>query len=210
VHGAAIGAEGRLADGREELTAGKALLHDLGDLIAWAGITAIEADFELAAGEPERAYRALAVGAEVLAASSETGYLATVTSLQAQAALELGREEEAMRLTDAARGIAVVDDIDPLARDLVVRARVSARRGDFGEADELIAAASEMLEETDAVNLRLEHAFGRAELARLAGRDDEQRGALSDAVAVAEAKGYSLVERRARGELAALGHGGGA
>src|SRR3982751_5251445 len=82
VRGAAIGAEGRLAEGREELTAGNALLRDLGDLISWAGITAIAADLESAAGEPARAYRALATGAEVLAASSESGYLATVTSLQ--------------------------------------------------------------------------------------------------------------------------------
>ena len=86
---------------------------------------------ELGAGNPDHAYRALAEGAEVLAASSETGYLATVLSMQSLAALELGRPEEALSLTGKALEIAVQDDIDPYARDSVVRGRVAAQRGDY-------------------------------------------------------------------------------
>ena len=99
VRGVAIAAEGRLEEGRGEVLAGKTLLRDLGDLISWGGLSAMEADMELGAGNPDHAYRALAGGAEVLAASSETGYLATVISIQSLAALELGRSEEALSLS---------------------------------------------------------------------------------------------------------------
>ena len=50
-------------------------------------------------------------------ASSETGYLATVLSIQSLAALELGRPDEALSLTREGLEIAVPDDIDPHARD---------------------------------------------------------------------------------------------
>ena len=136
VRGVAIAAEGRLEEGRAEVLAGRTLLRDLGDLISWAGLSAMEADMELGAGNPDHAYRALAEGAEVLAASSETGYLATVLSMQSLAALELGRPEEALSLTAKAVEIAVPDDIDPHARDRIVRGRVAAQRGDFASAAE--------------------------------------------------------------------------
>ena len=208
VRGAAAGAVGRLEEGREDTAAGKALLRDLGDLISWAGITGIEADMELAAGDAERAYRALAEGAEVLASSSETGYLATVLSMQAGAALELGREDEAMRLTDKARELATVDDVDPIARDCIVRARVAARHGDFAGAGELIAAARELIEPTDFTNLHFDLAFTRAEIARLAGHADEEREALAEVLALAEAKGHTVLAERGRAELAAMDDGG--
>ena len=207
VRGAAAGAVGRLEEGREDTAAGKALLRDLGDLISWAGITGIEADMELAAGDAERAFRALAEGAEVLASSSETGYLATVMSMQAEAALELGREDEAMRLTDKARELATVDDVDPIARDCMVRARVAARQGDFAGAGELIAAARKLIEPTDFVNLHFDLAFTRAEIARRAGQADEEREALAQVLALAEAKGHTVLAERGRAELAAMDNG---
>jgi tetratricopeptide (TPR) repeat protein len=201
VRGVAIAAEGRLEEGRSEVRAGKTLLRDLGDVISSAGLSAMEADMELAAGSREDAYRALAAGAEVLAATPETGYLATVLSLQSLAALELGRLDEALSLTRKALEIAVVDDIDPSARDLVVRGRVAAQRGDFGAAGELLQEARRMIESTDFAELHLDVALARAELARLAGRTEEERAALTDALAVADAKRQTVAVERIRGRL---------
>jgi tetratricopeptide (TPR) repeat protein len=161
----------------------------------------MEADMELGAGNADRAYRALEGGAEVLVASSESGYLATVISFQSLAALELGRSEEALRLSGQALEVAVVDDIDPYARDSIVRGRVAAQRGDFGAADELLQEAGRMLEPTDFAALHLDLAFARAELGRLAGRTDEERAALTDALAIAEAKGHTVAVQRIRGRL---------
>jgi class 3 adenylate cyclase/tetratricopeptide (TPR) repeat protein len=201
VRGVAIAAQGRLEEGRAEVRVGKTLLHDLGDLISWAGLSGMEGEMELGSGSPDNAYRALAEGAELLAARSETGYLATVLSMQSLAALELGRHEEALSLTGKAIEIAVQDDIDPYARDRVVRGRVAAQRGDFGTADELLEEAGRLIEQTDFATLQLNVALARAEVARLAGRTDEERAALADALAIAEAKGHTVAVQRIRGWL---------
>jgi class 3 adenylate cyclase/tetratricopeptide (TPR) repeat protein len=201
VRGVAIAAQGRLEEGRAEVRVGKMLLHDLGDLISWAGLSGMEGEMELGSGSPDNAYRALAEGAELLAARSETGYLATVLSMQSLAALELGRHEEALSLTGKAIEIAVQDDIDPYARDRVVRGRVAAQRGDFGIADELLEEAGRLIEQTDFATLQLNVALARAEVARLAGRTDEERAALADALAIAEAKGHTVAVQRIRGRL---------
>jgi tetratricopeptide (TPR) repeat protein len=177
------------------------LLRELGDLISWAGLSAMEADMEQGLGSPDRAYHALAEGAEVLAASSETGYLATVLSMQSLAALALGRPDEALSLTAKAVEIAVQDDIDPHVRDHVVRGRVAAQRGDFGRAAELIQQAGRIIEPTDFAGAHLDVALARAEIGRLAGQTEEERAALEDALAIAEAKGHAVAMERIRARL---------
>ena len=201
VRGVAIAAQGRLEEARSEVRMGKTLLHDLGDLIAWAGLSGMEGEMELGSGSPDNAYRALAEGAELLAARSGTGYLATVLSMQSLAALELGRHEEALSLTGKAIEIAVEDDIDPYARDRVVRGRVAAHRGDFGTADQLLDEAARLIEQTDFATLQLNVALARAEVARLAGRTEEERAAMADALAIADAKGHAVAVERIRAQL---------
>jgi tetratricopeptide (TPR) repeat protein len=201
VHGVAIAVSGRLEEGRAEVQSGRTLLRELGDLISWGGLAGLEGDMELSAGSPERAYRVLAEGAEELAARSETGYLATVLSLQSLAALELGRPDEALSLTSKACEIAVQDDIDPHVRDRVVRGRVAAQRGDFSTADKMLQEVRPMIESTDFAGAHLDVLRARAEFARLAGRTDEERAALEDALAIAEAKGHAVAVQRIRGRL---------
>jgi class 3 adenylate cyclase/tetratricopeptide (TPR) repeat protein len=201
VHGVAIAVSGRLEEGRAEVQSGRTLLRELGDLISWGGLAGLEGDMELSAGSPERAYRVLAEGAEELAARSETGYLATVLSLQSLAALELGRPDEALSLTSKACEIAVQDDIDPHVRDRVVRGRVAAQRGDFSTADKMLQEVRPMIESTDFAGAHLDVLRARAEVARLAGRTDEERAALEDALAIAEAKGHAVAVQRIRGRL---------
>ncbi len=201
VRGAAIAVQGRLEEGRAEVRAGRTLLRELGDLISWAGLSAMEADMEQGLASPDRAYRALAEGAEVLTASSETGYLATVLSMQSLAALELGRPDEALSLTAKAVEIAVQDDVDPHVRDRIIRSRVAAQRGDFGRAAELIQEAGRIIEPTDFAGAHLDVALARAEIARLAGQTEEEHAALEDALTIAEAKGHALAMGRIRARL---------
>jgi tetratricopeptide (TPR) repeat protein len=204
VRGVTLAAEGQLEEGRGEVLAGKTLMRELGDLISWGGLAAMESDMELGAGSPEHAYLALAAGAEVLLASSETGYLATVLSMQSLAALELGRPDEALSLTTRACEIAVQDDIDPHVRDRVVRGRIAAQRGEFESAVELLEEAGRMIEPTDFAAAHLDVARARAEVARLAGRSDEERAALADALAIAESKGHTVAMERIRSRLEAV------
>ena len=199
VHGVAIAAQGRLGEGRAEVREGRALMDDLGDVISWAGLSGMESELELGAGNPANAYRALAEGADVLAARSETGYLATVLSMQSLAALELGRHEEALSLTERAIEIAVQDDIDPYARDRVVRGRVAAQRGDYETADELLDEAAGLIALTDFASLELNLALARAEVAQLAGRTGAEQAALAEATTIAEAKGHTVAVERISG-----------
>jgi class 3 adenylate cyclase/tetratricopeptide (TPR) repeat protein len=204
VGGAAVAVSGRLDEGREQIAAGRVLFQDLGDIMAWAGITALVAEVELVAAEPQRAHDALSAAAAALAARSETGYRATTLSFQAHAALDLGRRNEAARLAGEALAIAAADDFDPHARSNYVLARIAAQTGNAAEADRLLAAASALVEPTDFVSLHFDLALARAEVARHVGRDDEAREALEHALALAEQKGSVVGADRARQELASV------
>jgi len=58
------------------------------------------------------------------------------------------------------------------------------------------------------VNLHFDLAFTRAEIARLAGQADEEREALAEVLALAEAKGHTVLAERGHAELAAMDNGG--
>jgi hypothetical protein len=204
IRGAARAVVGEVEDGRRDIAVGRALILDLGHLISWAGLSAIEAEMELVAGDAARAYEVAAEGREALRASAGTGYLATVVGYLAQISLALGRDEEALRLADETRELAATDDFEPIARAQFLRAQVLARRGDFAGADELITSAAHLVDPTDWLMLKRELACARAEVARLAGRPSEQREALEHALLLAEAKGNVVAARRDRAALVAL------
>ena len=127
-----------------------------------------------------------------------------MVGLRAQAALELGREDEALDFADETERIAAVDDFEPHARQRLVRARVLARRGDFERADELLREAMEIIEPTDYVILHLDLAFARAEVDRLAGRPEAERAVLEAALPVAEQKQNLVALERFQAALAAI------
>jgi tetratricopeptide (TPR) repeat protein len=164
----------------------------------------VSAEMELQAGNAQIAYDTLAAGDEHLASTFETGYRSTMVGLRAQAALELGREDEALDFADETERIAAVDDFEPRSRQRLVRARVLARRGDFERADELLREAMEIIEPTDYVILQLDLAFARAEVDRLAGRPEAERVVLEAALSVAELKQNLVAVDRMRARLAEI------
>jgi class 3 adenylate cyclase/tetratricopeptide (TPR) repeat protein len=188
---------GALDEGRVEAAAGRQVFKELGDLPWWAGTAMILGDVELNAGAYGRAYELLSDGRAGLAQYHETGYLATMVGYQAQAALELGRLDEALELADEAERLAQRDDFEPRARRRIVRARALARRGNLEAAADLIREAAEIVEPTDYVILHLDLAFARADIERTAGRTDGERQALARAVEVADAKGNRVAAERA-------------
>ena len=191
-------ASGALDEGRAEAAAGRTLFEELGDVVWWAGTSMVLGDIELNAGANERAYELLSDGHASLAQYQETGYLSTVVGYRAQAALELGRVDEALELADETERLAQPDDFEPHARLRIVRARALGRRGEIDAADDLIRQAAEIVEPTDYMIMHLDLAFARADVDRLAGRMDGARKALERAVEVAEAKGHRVAAERAR------------
>ena len=204
MRGAAKAGQGNLAEGREDMRAGRDLLHDLGDQVFWGGTSMVVAETELAVGVPTVAYDALEAGYDVLVRSAETGYVATVVAYRAQAALELGREDEALAFADEAERIGQRDDFEPHARQRLVRARVAGRRGQFEQAEELLREAAAIIEPTDYFIVEIDWALAEAEIARLVGNTEREREALERALSAAEAKGALVIAARARQQLAGL------
>src|SRR5438067_1953018 len=141
VRGALKGLQGRIEEGRTELRAGRALFFEMGQLQYAAGTAMIEGDLELAAGEPAAAEAVLKESYEFMRKTAETGFVVTIVGYRAVAALELGREEEALAFADEVERNAQPDDFEPHVRQGCGRARVLARRGDHDAAAQAIRTA---------------------------------------------------------------------
>jgi class 3 adenylate cyclase/tetratricopeptide (TPR) repeat protein len=204
VRGCLKGLQGRIEEGRAELKAGRALFFEMGQLQYSAGTAMIEADLELAAGEPAAAEAVLKESYEFMIETAETGYVVTIVGLRAVAALELGREDEALRFADEVERNTQPEDFEPHVRQGCVRARVLARRGDHDAAAHAIRTAVAIAESTDYLPVRAFAALSLAEVERLAGRPDSERTALEDALRFAEQKEDVLTAGRARELLGRL------
>ena len=204
VRGSLTGLRGNVDQGREEVRAGRARLFDIGQLNNWAGQAMIEADFELAAGQPEAAAAVLSESYEFMSRTAETGYIATIVDYRALAALELGREDDALAFADEVERIAQPEDFEPHVRQACVRARVLARRGDHDAAATVIQAAVARAAETDYLTLRAYAAISLAEVERLAGRPSGERAALDEALRLTGEKGDALTAARVRELLGQL------
>ncbi len=196
--------EGRFDEARADVAVGRALHRELGNEIWWAGGAQLAGYVEFTAGEPQAAYDILAAGQEVLAAHAETGYISTIVGLRAQAALALGRDDEALELADETERLAQQDDFDPHASARLVRAEAFARRGDFDDAHKALREAAELIEATDYAFLHMGLGEATAAVCRLERDDAGERAALEKALAAAEQKGSIVAEGRIRARLAEL------
>ena len=204
VRGCLRGWRGEIEAGRADVRAGRARLLDIGQKGSWAGTGMIEADLELAAGQPAAAEAVLRESYEFMSPTAETGYIATIVDYRAMAALELGREDDALAFADEVERIAQPEDFEPHVRQACVRARVLARRGDHDSAAKSIQAAVARGGETDYLTVQAYTAISLAEVERLAGRPDGERGALEDALRISEQKGDLLTAERVRDQLGEL------
>jgi len=193
--------QGDFEGARADIGAGRGQLFDLGGPIWSSGPAMVEGEIELVAGNARGAYDVLAEGHRVLGGVAKTGYLSSIVAFQAQAAVELGREDAALELCDEAERLAQKDDFEPRARARLVRALVEARRGARAEAERLFREAAALIEPTDYLYLHVHLNLVRAELAGLAGEPDAEQDALQKALAAAEAKGYRLAVDRIREQM---------
>ena len=86
------------------------------------------------AGDPAAAEQALREGYEAFQAIGERGGRANIVTLLAEAAYAQGRLDEALRLTEEGEALAGAGDFDAQGRWRATRAKVLARRGQYGAA----------------------------------------------------------------------------
>ena len=85
-----------------------------------------------------------------------------------------------------------------------VRAQVLARRGEHAEAEQLAREAVSLAEETDMLNFHGNALADLAEVYALAGRTEEAREQLEQALVLYERKGNLVAAARARRRLEEL------
>jgi tetratricopeptide (TPR) repeat protein len=166
--------------------------NELGHRLTAAGISMQEEEVELHAGNPEAAAAAGLKGVAELAQLGERGWLSTVAGQAAEALYQLGRDDEAWRLTDTAEDAAAPDDVITQMLILQVRAKILARRGEHAEAERLAHEAVAWGEPTDALEVKANSYRDLAIVLSAAAKPDEALGALAEARSLYKQKGHTV------------------
>jgi tetratricopeptide (TPR) repeat protein len=174
---------------RTNAASARSVLRDLGHGVRAAMSSIDVAVVEMLAGDPAAAERELRPDCEMLQRLGETFFLSTMVTTLARAVLEQGRDEEAMALTETAETSAADDDLETQADWRCVRAVILARRGELAEAEALARAGRELAFKTEAPAIRASTLYDLAIVLSRAGRAEEARRAVGDAVAIYTAKG---------------------
>jgi tetratricopeptide (TPR) repeat protein len=182
--------DGRFDDARahlEDARLARQEFADTGSLVtSWS---ALAAEVELLAGEPERAESILVHSRDALRAAGETEWLATNTALLAEAQYRRGLFVAALTTSGEALEVAPPTHLTSLSIGRRVRAKCLARAGRFDEATTLAAETIALLEQTDVLDEQGEAFATSAEVHALAGRTREAEQAWADAVSLFERKG---------------------
>jgi tetratricopeptide (TPR) repeat protein len=159
---------------------------------------------ELMAGDPAAAEQNLREGYEALRAVGERGDRANIVTLLAEAAYAQGRFDQALRLTEEAEALAVADDFDAQGRWRATRAKVLARRGQFGAAARLAKEAVALVPATCDAPERAEFLLAQAEVAQLAGAVGQAEDSLRQALQFYQDRRMAVLAKRTRALLASL------
>jgi class 3 adenylate cyclase/tetratricopeptide (TPR) repeat protein len=183
----------------------KLILEDLGRSVLAASTSQESSVVEMLAQEPAAAESQLRSDYEALEAMGERYLLSTIAGELARAVYAQDRLDEALDLTRAAEELSDPEDVVSQAYWRAVRARVFARTGQLDEGIELAREAVTILSATDILARRAEALIDLAEILELAGRGEEARSALDDAIALLDQKEHHIGLERARAALARVG-----
>jgi tetratricopeptide (TPR) repeat protein len=130
--------------------------------------------------------------------------LATRLGCLAEAVYAQGRFAEAEQLSERAEAAAAHDasDVDAQYRWRTVRGKALAQREEFAAGEKLVREAAALVQETDWLNSRAGVQVDIAEVLHVAGRDDEARSCLKEALHLFEEKENLVAAARIRERLA--------
>jgi len=181
--------EGRFDEARASVARAAAIMQDLGWSLR-AAFTSETAGFvERLAGDPAACERELRGGFALIEKLGEQGFLSTVAALLAHVILDQDRTGEAQEFVAASEAAAAEDDVATHILLQSARARVLARRGMAGDAEQLSSAAVREAEGSDDVNSHADVLTHRAEVLRRAGDPAGADEALARALELYESKG---------------------
>jgi class 3 adenylate cyclase/tetratricopeptide (TPR) repeat protein len=155
-------------------------------------------------GEPDVAERRFGEAVAFFREIGDLGHLSSYAPAHAEALYVLGRDGEALSLTEEAERASIEGDADAHVHWRRVRAKILARRGELEEAVRLATEAAEMARLTDDLDKRGKAALDLAEVLRLAGRSQESVAAAREAVDTFDRKGNVVMAKAARGLLHGL------
>ena len=153
---------------------------------------------ELIAGDAAAAESELRHDHEALAAMGERNYISTTAAFLAEALYRQGRDDEALRMTQESEEIAAEDDVATQYLWRSVRAKLLARRGDFGDAEAMASEAIEIIEAAQDPDSQGYAWLDLAEVLRMAGRWTDAMAAADEAEARFDQKGNEPSAGRAR------------
>ena len=197
---------GKFDEARASFAHGLEILEDLGQQLNVAGTSQEFFDIAMLAGDPAAAEECLRSACEMLERMGDKGFLGTRLGCLAEAVYAQGRFAEAEQICSQAEAVTARDpsDIDAQFRWRIVRAKVLAQAGEHGAAEILARDAASLIAGTDWLNARAGVQMDLAEVLELAGRGDEARAAVEEALRLYEAKENLVAATRARARLATL------
>jgi len=189
VRGYLLALQGRFAESLERMAKGRELAAELGQRVAWASYAHPTIVIRLLSGDAAGAAEDARRSVDVLEELGEQGYRSTSLAYLALALQAAGEPTEAEDAAFESERISAPDDFINFAMGRTARALVLADRGDLDLAEKVARSAVEYAFRTDFPLPKADALAALSRVLRAAGRADEAEEALSQAVALYEAKG---------------------
>lgn len=194
---------GEFESAREEYRRARRTLEDLGWTFQ-AALTSIDSGpIEMLAGDPVAAEAELRRDYEALDRLGERNYISTVAALLAEALWQQGRVDDASAMASFGAEVAAPDDVITQVQLGRVRGKVSSWLGRHEEAEATCRAAVDLSRTEDDPTDRANALWDLALVLGAAGRDAEAAAAVTETLALHEAKGNVVSAAEARRFLAA-------
>ena len=196
--------QGDFDEARSSASDSFALIEEFG-LTLSRGIHSMDVGFALAlSGDLDESLRVLRRGHDVLEWVGDSGARCTLDAMLADVLFRAGQADEAARYAEESREIAAADDLDAQPRWRTALARIVATRGDHGDAERLAREAVALVDPLDLLPVKADAYAALGEVLAAAGRIDDARAAVEQALAFYELKGNVVSAERSHAVLAEL------
>jgi tetratricopeptide (TPR) repeat protein len=183
---------------RELMGTATSLVNEYGAGMDHATDSLTAAYVALLEGEPAVAERGFGDAVAFFREIGDLGHLASYATAHAEALHTLGRDDEALLLTEEAERASIENDTDAQVHWRRMRAKILAQRGEVNDAVRLATEAANMARLSDDLDKRGRAVLDLAEVLWLAGRTQECNEAAREALDTFERKGNVVMAKAAR------------